>query len=381
MRARRALECLLGVPTLGGNAVRILHNGHQAHPAMLEAIGTATSTVDIQTHGHWSGDVGEVFARTLAHRAGVGVRVRVLLDAFGTADMDKDLLAGMEAAGVEVVWFRPLKKWRATESTHRGHRKILVCDNRVAFTGGWGIADEWRGSARDHSEWRDTAVRLEGPAVNGLLGAFVNNWAELVHPFYDEDVDPFPLHEEAGTSRVQVVRGDAETGWGDVATLARVLLGFARHRVRISADYFAPDRAALDLLCGVARRGVTVDVLRPGPHARKRLSQLVSRSYYAALLAAGVRIWEYQPTALEAKVITVDGEVANVGPVDFDAGSLTLNDEVTVAVFDPSVVAELDDQFDADLKRSEPVIPADWARRDATQRATEATTSFLARRL
>ncbi len=160
----------------------------------------------------------------------------------------------------------------------------------MAFTGGWGIGDEWTGDARDGSEWRDTAVRLQGPAVNGLLGAFVNNWAEVAHPFYDEDVDPFPLREEEGTSRVQIVRGDAETGWGDIATLSRVLLGSARHRILISADYLAPDPTALDVLCAVARKGVTVEVLRPGPHSRKRLPQIVSRSYYQTLLEAGVRV-------------------------------------------------------------------------------------------
>lgn len=381
VRAHRALECLLGVPTVGGNKVDVLRNGEEAHPAMLEAIGAATSTIDIQTYGNWNGVVGHTFARAMADRAGAGVRVRVLLDAFGRANIDKTSVAGMEAAGVEIGRFRPLIKWRATESTHRGHRKILVCDGRVAFTGGWGIGDEWAGDARDRSEWRDTAVRLQGPAVNGLLGAFVNNWAELAHPFYDEDVDPFPLREEAGTSSVQIVRGDAETGWGDIATLSRVLLGFARHRVRISADYLAPDPAALDLLCSVARKGVKVEVLRPGPRARKRLPQIVSRSYYYTLLESGVRIWEYQPTAFETKVITVDGEVANVGPVDFDAGSLTLNDEVTVVVFDPSVVAVLDDQFDADLERAEPVAPEDRTGRDRGQRAMEATTRFIARHL
>jgi len=259
---------------------------------------------------------------------------------------------------------------------------LVMFDPRIVEVLGAHFDEDLERAQEIHlDEWSRRGLRQKGlEALPGFL-ARVNNWAEVAHPFYDEDVDLFPLRDEAGTSDVQIVRGDAETGWGDIATLSRVLLGFARHRVRISADYLAPDPAALDALCAVARRGVKVEVLRPGPHARKRLPQVVSRSYYDPLLEAGVRVWEYQPTAFETKVITVDGEVANIGSVDFDAGSLTLNDEVTVVVFDPTVVAVLDEQFDADLERAEPVELADWAGRDRRQRAVEATTGFFARHL
>ncbi|MBA2750705.1 MAG: hypothetical protein H0U41_00495 [Actinobacteria bacterium] len=146
MRLRRALECLVGVPAVGGNKVDILRNGDQAHPAMLEAISAATSTIDIQTYGHWTGAVGRAFARAMIERAGAGVRVRVLLDAFGKSGVDEGLLAGMDAAGVEIAWFRPLIKWRATESTHRGHRKNLVCDGKVPSPAGGASATGGRGT-------------------------------------------------------------------------------------------------------------------------------------------------------------------------------------------------------------------------------------------
>ncbi|MDQ3679286.1 MAG: phospholipase D-like domain-containing protein [Actinomycetota bacterium] len=378
---RRALECLLGIPSFHGNQVNVLRNGDQTFPAMLEVIGTATRTIDVQTYGYWSGSTGDEVARALAGRAQDGVRVRVLLDAFGTRRIDRRSIGIMEAAGAEVVWFRPLTNWRITQSTHRGHRKILICDGSIAFTGGFGFADEWRGDARDRSQWRDTALQLRGPVVNGLRGAFVNNWAETGRLLFAEDVDPFPLQKAAGQSAAQVVQGDAETGWGDMSTLVRGLLGLARRRLRISADYLVPDAGALELLCAAARRGVTVEVLRPAAQPQGGLSRLASRANYQRLLEAGVSVWEYQPTALNAKVMTVDGVVANVGPVDFDAGSLTLNDEVTVVVFDPSVVAELDGQFDADLGRSEPIGLDRWAGRGTGERVKEAAAGFFARRV
>lgn len=378
---RRALECLLGVPSTAGNEVEVLLSGDQTLTAMLEAINEARATVDVQTYGHWSGSTGRTFSEALAERARAGVRVRVLLDALGTARIDKDLLGDLEAAGAHVERFRPLANWRVTQSTHRGHRRTLVCDGRVAFAGGWAFADEWAVGTNGQPPWRDTALRLRGPVVNGVRGVFVNNWAEVALPFFDEEVDCFPGQEAAGPSDAMVIRGDAETGWGDMATSVRVLLGLAERRVRISADYFVPDPDALELLCGAAARGVAVEVLRPGPRAANQLTQLASRAGYETLLAAGVRIWEYQPTVLQAKVMTVDGVVGKVGPVEFDAHSLTLNDEVTVAVFDPSVVGRLDDQFDAYLDESEPIALEAWRRRGRAQRVSQSAAGVLARRL
>ena len=378
---RRALECLLGVPVTDGNHVDVLRNGAEAFPAMLQAVEEAAATIDFQGYGHWSGSVGEDLARALAGRAAAGLRVRVLLDAFGTRHIERRLLEVMADAGVEVVWFRPLTNWRVTQSTHRGHRRILVCDADVAFTGGMGIADDWDGDAQDRSRRRDTALRLRGPAVNGLKGAFVNNWAETARPLFDENVDRFPLPERAGDSSVQVVAGDAETGWGDISTLARVLVGLARQRVRITADYFVPDVNTLKALCDAAQRGVTVDIMRPAPPGGKRLSGLASQAHYEPLLRAGARVWSFLPTALDTKVITVDGLVAAVGPVNFNSRSLTLNDEVNVVVLDRDVVAVLDGHFDHDLTRSVPVELDQWARRNRAHKVEEATVGFFARHL
>ena len=376
VRYRRALECLIGVPATDGNRVDVLGDGDEAISAMLEAVLAATATVDLVGFGRWSGAVGEEVAGALASRAGAGVRVRVLHDALGSRLVDDRLVERMASAGARVEWFRPLSNWRITQSTHRGHRRILVCDGEVAFTGGVGTADSWRPHG-DEPGWRDTHVRVRGPAVNGLRGAFVDNWAETRHSLFDEDVDRLPVQPSPGTSAVQVVRGSAETGWGDLSTLVRSLIGLARRRLRISADYFVPDAGALGQLRTAVDRGVGVELLRPGYTGGT--SQLASEAQYGRLIEAGVRVWAFRPSPLKARVVTVDGEVAVVGPLNFSARSLTFNDEVVVVVFDPEVVRRLDGHFEDDLARSSEVDAGGWGRRSPLRRVAEAPVGFLAR--
>jgi cardiolipin synthase len=378
---RRALECLIGIPGTEGNRVDVLRNGAKAFPAMLEAVGQARRTIDLQTFAHWSGEIGQELAAALAERARAGVRVRVLLDSLGARHIDRGVVTPMASAGVEVEWFRPLTNWRVTQSSHRGHRKVLVCDGEVGFTGGVGIADRWQGDARDPGEWRDTNVRVRGPAVNGLRGAFINNWAETGRPLFDEEIDPLPVQPLVGPSWVQVVRGEAETGWGDTSTLVHALIGLARHSLRISAAYFVPDASAVALLAAAKRRGVHIRLLRPGPHAGSRLSQLASEAQYETLMEAGVRIFAFQPTALHAKTMSVDGVVAAVGAINFNSRSLTLDDEITFVVADPAVVATLDEQFDADSDRAQAVDRARWNARKPQRKLLESPPGFLARRL
>ncbi|MDQ4070435.1 MAG: phospholipase D-like domain-containing protein [Actinomycetota bacterium] len=378
---RRALEGLLGVPATEGNQVDVLRNGDRIFPAIFEAIEQATSTIDFLTFVYWRGSVGQEMAGLLAAKAAAGVRVRVILDAIGAFSMDRALLEPMTGAGAQVEWFRPLNKLRFWEANHRTHRKVLVCDEEVAFTGGIGIADEWRGDARGPGEWRDTHFRIRGPAVDGLRAAFVQNWAEAGRPLFDPAIDRFPVQPQAGPSVVQVVRGTAETGWSDVATLVRALLGLARERVRVTTAYFVPDEVTTAMLAATARRGVEVDVLLPGPHVDKRFVQLASESQYDALLAAGVRLSSYQVSMLHAKVVTVDRTVAVVGSANFTSRSLMLDDEVSVVVFDPEVVGILDDHFDADLAASKPVDPREWPDRGLAQRALELVAGLGARHM
>lgn len=376
---RTWFEGLLGVPASEGNRVEILRNGDPIFAAMVEAVEAAERTIDLTTF-NFGGSIGRRFGDILEAKARQGVRVRVLLDRIGSMGADRQCLAGLRHAGAHVAWFRPLLNPRVWETFHRGHRKVLVCDRRVAFTGGVGLDDRWLGQARTPSEWRDTHFRIRGPAVDGLHGAFVNNWAEVGQPLFDErdDFAPQPI---AGFSPVQVVRAGARTGWGDIATLMGVLLTFARTRLRIASAYFAPDRHVLEMLCAASHRGVEVDVLVNGAHSDKWLSRLASQGQYETMLEAGVRVWCYRPTMLHMKLVTLDGVVASVGSANLNARSLLQDEELNLAVFDPVVVRLLDEQFDRDLEDAEPVDSAAWSERTRGQKALELVPGVVARHL
>ncbi len=379
-RHRRVLEGLLGLPATEGNEITVLRNGVEIFPAMLEAIRSARQTVDLLTYVYWTGDVADEFAGALCDRGRAGVRVRVLLDAVGAARMNRELIDKLEEAGCDVRWFRPPTTWKVWELDHRTHRKVLICDEEVAFTGGVGIAEEWEGDARHPGEWRDTHVRVRGPAVDGLRGAFVNDWFETGAPLLDER-DRFPEQQQCGDSVVQVVRSPAQVGWSDLGTVYSALITMAQERLRITSAYFVPEQHFVDGLVGAARRGVEVEVLVPGEHVDKRVVQVAGEADYEPLLEAGVRIHRYGPTMLHAKVITVDGIVACLGSGNFDPRSLRRNDEANLIVFDPEVVGVLDRHFDEDVKVSEAVRPGSWQRRSVVQRAAEAATRVLHREL
>jgi cardiolipin synthase A/B len=379
---RRRLEGLLGIPATEGNELTLLRNGDRIFPAMLEAVRGAERTIDFLTFVYWKGDIAREFAHALAERARAGVRVRVLLDAVGGRLIDDDHIAHMQACGVVVEWFRrpvwqgaPLSPFK---HNHRTHRKVLICDETVGFTGGVGIAEEWCGDARGEGEWRDTHVRVVGPAVDGLSAAFAQNWAETGRPLAEEP-DRFPEHAATGTSVVQVARGSASVGWNDMATVFRVLIESATDRVTMQTAYFAPDDVFEGLLTDAVARGVDVDVLLPGPHADKRVCQLTSESTYERLVTAGVRIWAFQPSMMHAKIMTVDGLACVVGSANMNRRSLAHDEEVVLSVFDPAVTRELESDFWSDVERSDLINPRRWADRPVRQRAKEQVGAVLKR--
>jgi len=370
-RVRRHLEGVIGVPATEGNRIDVLRNGDQIFPAMLEAIEQAEHTVDLLTFVYWAGDMGTLFAERLAERARRGVRVRVLLDAFGARTIDHPLVDLMNEAGVQVRWFRPLRRLRPTQFNHRTHRKVMIVDEEVGFTGGVGIADEWKGDARDEHEWRDTHFRLWGPAVDGLRAAFLDNWTETDPGIFSDGIDRFPDQPKPGDAIVQCVRSASAHGWGEVDMVFRTLLQLAQRRVRITTAYFVPDRELVGRLCDARDRGVEVQLLLPGPHADKRFVQIAGEHRYAELLAAGIEIWNFQPSMLHAKVMTVDGMVANVGSANLNRRSVALDEEVNLVALDRELTRTLDQQFDDDLSRSTRIEPARWRSRSAAQRVVE----------
>ncbi|MFD3450762.1 phosphatidylserine/phosphatidylglycerophosphate/cardiolipin synthase family protein [Streptomyces sp. NPDC058691] len=370
-RLRRRLERLIGVAATEGNELVPLRNGDEIFPAMLAAVRGAEHVIDMMTFVYWRGQIARDFAAALADRARAGVRVRLLLDGFGAKEIEQDLLDDMDAAGVQVAWFRKPAWTSPLKQNHRCHRKALIVDEHTAFTGGVGIAEEWCGNARTPEEWRDTHVKVRGPAVDGIAAAFAQNWAECHDELFDER-DRFTEHTQPGSSTVQVVRGSASFGWQDLQTLIRVMLTSAQERFRLSTAYFAPDPYFIDLLCATARRGVQVQILLPGPHTDQRACQLAGQHHYAALLAAGVEIRQYQPTMLHTKIMTVDRVAALIGSTNFNRRSMDHDEEVMLAVLDETFTGILDDDFDHDLTRSEAIEAARWKRRSLPQRLKEA---------
>ena len=370
-RIRRTLEGVIGVPATEGNRVDVLRNGDEIFPAMLESIENASNTVDLLTFVYWEGRVGREFAHALAARARDGVRVRVLLDAWGARPIERTLLATMEDAGVVVSWFRPLDRFRPWKVNHRTHRKVMIVDEAVGYTGGVGIADEWLGNAANETQWRDTHFRLRGPAVDGLRAAFLDNWIEADAELFDDYVDRFPEQPQAGSAVVQCVRGASETGDSDIYTLFRTLCDVAQERIRLATAYFVPDPEMVERLAQATRRGVEVDLLLPGPHADKRFVQLASEATYATLLDAGVKLWTFQPLMLHTKIMTVDGLISNVGSANLNARSTKLDEEINIVVIDRELTALLDCQYEEDLERSVCMELGRWERRSLVQRAVE----------
>ncbi|MET9323347.1 phospholipase D-like domain-containing protein [Streptomyces sp. NPDC003038] len=370
VRIRRRLERLIGIAATEGNALTALRNGDEIFAAMLAGIRRAEHTVDMMTFVYWRGDIARQFAQALAERARAGVRVRLLLDGFGSRLIEAEQLHAMERAGVQVAWFRKPLFLSPLKQNHRCHRKVLVVDEETAFTGGVGIAEEWCGNARNENEWRDTHVEVRGPAVDGIAAAFAQNWAECHDELFD-DRDRFVEHRPQGEAIVQVVRGSASFGWQDMQTLIRVMLESAEERFRLATAYFSPDAYFIELLCATARRGVEVEILLPGPHTDKRVCQLAGQHYYEELTACGVKIYEYQPTMMHAKVITVDQVAALIGSTNFNRRSLDHDEEVMLAVLDQEFTATLDEHFEADVAASEPIRAGRWKSRSVVQRARE----------
>lgn len=367
---RRAFEGTLGIPFTDGNTIEPLINGWRIFPAMIEAIEAARESIDFLTFIYWEGDVAERFGYALAKRAEAGVRVRVLLDAFGAHSTPEAVLERLEASGAEVAWFRPPVRWRFWQADNRTHRKILLVDGRVGFTGGVGIAAEWDGDARNPEEWRETHFRLTGPVLDGLRGAFMSNWVEAGHLGFE---DRWELAETGsdGDALIQVLRGSAAVNYSDIGTLFRLVIRLARSRLRVTTGYFVPDDATIEMLCGAVADGVDVEILMPGPHTDSRVAKIAGEDAFRPLLEAGVKLFRYQPTMLHAKIVLIDEAVAVIGSANFNHRSMGKDDEIALCVIHPPTFEQLAADFERDRSRCEPVRSGEWKRRGIWQRLLE----------
>jgi cardiolipin synthase len=380
-RFLRAAEALTGAPVSYGNDVDLLINGDRIFPVYLEAIRNAEETVNLLTYAYWRGDIAIEVADALCERAKAGVECNVILDALGAAKMDRRLVHNMRESGVTVCFFRPPKPYAVKRLQHRTHRKLLIVDGRVGFTGGVGIAEEWTGDAQDPDHWRDTHVRVRGPVVRGLQGAFAENWLECTGSVLAGERYLPDLVEVEGGGAMQVMRSSATIGDTNAEALTYLALAAAKRRIELTAAYFVPRPAFMDALVESAESGVEIRIVVPGPHIDKQFVRTAGRAAYEPLLDAGVRIFEYQPTMLHAKTLMVDDVWASVGSVNFDNRSFQLHDEVTLCVQSERFAGELHEAFEADLSVSEEIDPGRWKRRTPLARARQTATKLARREL
>ncbi len=367
---RRTLETALGPPFTTGNCVDLLQNGEEIFPAMLESIRAARRRIEFLTFVYWTGDIAVEMVEALSERAQAGVEVLILLDGFGARPMRKELVKDLQRAGCRIRWFRALPRWQVWQDDNRTHRKILVCDGAVAFTGGVGIASEWEGSADGPEHWRDNHFRIRGPAIRGLRSAFYGDWMEETGTIADliNDTDDV---SEAGDVELQVVLSQAATGWNASARLQDALIQTARDCVRIQTPYLSLTATQTEALLDARDRGVSVEIMFPGPHQDKRVSELSASKEIVALLQSGVTVWRYQPTMLHSKLITADGEVASLGTANFNGRSIFKDNEVCVNVLDRRFTAMMDDVFEADRADCEKSTLGDWKSRGPFRRLGE----------
>ena len=366
----RSMGVLLGPPLAPGNRVDTLLNGDEIFPAMLKAIREARRTIDFETYIYWSGTVGKEFADALSERAKAGVKVHILVDWVGSQKMDQDLLQGMADAGVEIRKYHALHWFTLDRLNNRTHRKILVADGRVGFTGGVGIADEWTGHAQDKDHWRDTHFRVEGPAVAQMQAAFNDNWVKVSGKVLDGD-DYFPPQQPAGDLLAQMFSSSPDGGADSMHLMYLLSVAAATKTIDLSMAYFVPDDLALDALHAALKRGVRVRIIMPGPITDASVVRHASRALWGEILAAGALIYEYQPTMYHCKVLVVDGLWVSVGSTNFDNRSFRLNDEANLNVYDRDFAARQTADFEADLKRSRRVTLDEWSSRPWTEKAKE----------
>lgn len=358
----QTMHALTGAPPATGNRVEILRNGVQIFPSMLAAIRTARRTINLEFYIYWDGDIGRQFAEALAERSRAGVEVKIILDAVGSATMSGTLIEFMTGNGVDLEWYHPLRWYTLSRFNHRTHRKLLIIDGMVGFSGGVGIADNWLGDADSKDHWRETMIRVEGPVVTQMQFAFMDNWVKSRGELLT-GLDYFPELPPVGEHITQVIKSSPSEGSSTVKLLYTISVVSATKSIYISNAYFLPDKDTLRALEGAVRRGVDVRVIVPGEHTDVPVVRQASRWHYELMLRHGIRIFEYQPTMMHAKTMTVDGIWTTVGSSNFDDRSFRLNDEVNVNVYDKGIAAQMEAMFLDDLQKSEEITLPKWFRR------------------
>jgi len=343
---------------------------------MLGAIRGARESVTFETYIYWSGKIGQEFSAALCERARAGVKVHVLLDWLGAGKIEARYLTDMQAAGVEVERYHPLRWYNLSRLNNRTHRKLLIVDGRVGFTGGVGIADAWSGDASDKDHWRDSHYMIEGPAVAQMQAAFGDNWIKtraqvLFGPAY------YPELTQIGASRAQVFKSSRDEGSENVRLMYLLSIASAAKTIRLQAAYFVPDDLAIETLVTARKRGVKVEIIVPGPNTDSEIVQEASRSRWGALLDAGVLIYEFQPSLYHCKVLIVDDVWVSVGSTNFDNRSFRLNDEANLNIYDAAFAASQVEMFEVDKRFSRLMTRAEFKSRSPVGKLIDATVGLV----
>ncbi|HXJ58453.1 MAG TPA: phospholipase D-like domain-containing protein [Verrucomicrobiae bacterium] len=369
----RSMGSLVEPGILASNKVTTLLNGDEIFPAMLEAVRTARKSICLETYIYWSGSVGREFADALAERARAGVKVHVIIDWIGSRRIDSELLDLMRESGVEVERYNPLVWYAPTRLNHRDHRKLLIVDGGVGFTGGAGLADIWQGNADAPEHWRDSMFKLEGPAVAQMQAAFMDNWIKTTARVLEGD-DYFPDLGPGGNDHAQVFKSSPREGTEDVRMMYLLSIASARTNIRLSASYYVPDRLTSREFIEAVQRGVKVEIILPGSRTDSGIVKHASRGRWGPLLEAGVKIYEYQPTMYHCKMMIVDDLFVSVGSANFGNRSFRLNDEANMNVFSTAFAAQQALIFEADKARCREVTYREWKKRSLWKRFLEMIT-------
>jgi cardiolipin synthase A/B len=369
------VAALVGAALTRGNRYEVLTNGDRIFPAMLGAIDKAQQRVNFETYVYDTGDLANRFTDALERAAKRGVSVIAVVDGVGAASMEREHVQRLERAGAKVLTFNPTRFYTPENLNFRTHRKILVVDGTVGFTGGAGIADHWLGNAEDKDHWRDTQVRIEGPIVRLLEAAFYENALESRGPIVPVIDDPSTPLDEEGASLV--VRSSPSSGSSDLKRLYLQAIASARRTIDLTTPYFVTDESTMWSLREARRRGVRIRILVEGDITDAMPVKYASRQTYDELLSMGIELYEYRPTMMHTKTFVVDGVLSVFGSANFDNRSLELNDELNIAVWNRDLGARFIADLEQDLRAATKLELAAWRQRSLLQKAREHFWSYF----
>jgi cardiolipin synthase len=365
-----------GIPFFSGNSLELLNNGDRFYPAMLRDVELAERSISIEAYIYWAGEIGLTFARALAAAAQRGVKVKLLLDAIGSQSIGNEIVKILEDGGCHLGWYNPIRLTRLRRINHRTHRKSLIIDGCIGYTGGAGIADQWTGDAHDDEHWRDLQIRIEGPAVRPLQSGFAHNWLECTGELITGP-DFYPEIAAAGPLSLQTIMSSPETGSSSARVMYFLAISAAKKTIDIANPYFVPDHTSIDLFRDAVKRGVRVRIMVAGSSNDTLVTRLNSLRLYGALLKAGVKVYEYNRTMMHHKIMVVDGLWSTVGTTNFDNRSFSHNEENNVCACDEGFARQLSETYERDIAVCEQVTLESWKRRPLPQKTAEALASFV----